>query len=383
MDNFASALSAIGVSVEVFSAYSGHGRPAWPVKTVITHEKLHRHAVLRGLPRRYSILNILRAFSLFVFKRLDRIRIRILTVRALNHESENAVIVFTDVVAKRALDDLGVSSRIHGIQIGQHHSSFQNLEIDAPVRAAVEHAFQSIGAFTALSQEDARKFASLLVVPCFAVPNMLSPQISTDITDPSTDNTTMVALGRLSSEKQFEMLILAFLRATDRDDLRDWTLDIYGDGDQRSYLQALIEDRHVQDRVRLRGVTDDVARVFSGASLHVVSSRYEGFGLSVLEAAQHGVATVAFDCSPGLHDLMVSVHGVLVQPTEGVDGLAAGIQCLIEDPASLRERGLRAREGTSVYEPERILRQWAPVVEAAARSKSGSTPRTDQVFEGR
>ncbi|MBS1905453.1 MAG: glycosyltransferase [Actinobacteria bacterium] len=286
-------------------------------------------------------------------------------IKAFAREAKDAVVVFTDISAKRAFDELGLSDRIQQVQIGQHHSPFEPFESNEPFATALRGAFRSVDAFTALSQKDADKFEALLGVPCFAVPNMLSPLRFSEAPSSTVVSRKAVALGRLSGEKQFEALILAFLQATDRDDLRDWTLDIYGDGEERRYLEALIIDRSAGDRVRLCGVAHDISRVFTDAALHISSSRWEGFGMSVLEAAQYGVPTVAFDCSPGLHDLMVVVHGELVPPADGVDGLASGIRELVADADSLRERGSWARDGAATYEPTRVLREWATVLHAA------------------
>lgn len=375
VENFSRALAEIGVVVRIFSLYPGRGPSDWPTTTVFAREGLHRRPAFRTPEGRRSPVRALLSLG---FKRFDRIRVRRRMVRALNEHAANDIVIFTDVTAKRALDDLGVSSRVVAPQVGQHHSSFQNLEIDSGVASAVKRGFRSVDAFTALSRDDAERFGRLLGVPSFAVPNMISPREPAIEPLPRGSSTSVIALGRLSSEKQFEMLIPAFLLATNTHELRTWTLDIYGDGDQREYLDALVQEHGAQDRIRLRGVTHDVPGVLREASLHVVSSRYEGFGLSVLEAAQSGVPTIAFDCSPGLHDLMVSVHGVLVAPAEGVEGLAKGIRDLIEDPASLRERGIRAREGIAPYEPESVLRKWALVVRAAGeRSRSRQTKPQD------
>lgn len=365
VENFASALSAIGVSVRVFSAYPGEGTASCRTRTVIEREYLHRHPVLQGAAERHSLFAVARAIPVLLFKRLDRFRIRRRMVKAFAREAKDAVVVFTDMTAKRAFDELGLSDRIQQVQIGQHHSPFEPFESSESFATALRGAFRSVDAFTALSQKDADKVEALLGVPCFAVPNMLSPLHFSEAPSPTLVSRKAVALGRLSGEKQFEALILAFLQATDRADLRDWTLDIYGDGEERRYLEALIIDRSVGDRVRLCGVAHDISRVFTDAALHISSSRWEGFGMSVLEAAQYGVPTVAFDCSPGLHDLMVILHGVLVPPAEGVDGLASGIRELVADADSLRERGSWARDGAATYEPTRVLREWATVLQAA------------------
>lgn len=365
IDNLAVALAEIDVSTEVFSIYPGTSTALQPVTTVIAREPLHRNPVLRTsepLWRRVAKLPLLG------FKYIDRLHFRSAIRRRMHRYGEDAAIIFTHVLAKEALDRAGVdSTSLRASLVGQHHSSFQSLEFEPGLESALRESFADVDAFTALSKADAEEFATMLAVPCFSVANMLSPSFEPAERPSEPLPAVAVALARLTEEKQLDLMIRSFVRATASDELRHWRLEIYGEGYQRAMLASTISSLGVEDRVQLRGTTSDVVGVLSRASVHLVTSRYEGFGLSVLEAAQSGVMTIAFDCSPGLHQLMVDVDGVLVPPVGGEDAMVRSVRLVLSDPVGIRARGDRARAGAQAYAPNVILRDWATMLDSAHR----------------
>ena len=90
---------------------------------------------------------------------------------------------------------------------------------------------------------------------------------------------------------------------------------IYGGGPERAALEAQIEAEGMQDRIELMGPTRRLGRALAEASLFVLSSRFEGFGLVILEAMQCGLPVVSFDCPPRASDIITSGRdGTLVPP---------------------------------------------------------------------
>jgi glycosyltransferase involved in cell wall biosynthesis len=142
----------------------------------------------------------------------------------------------------------------------------------------------------------------------------------------------------------------------------DWQLRIYGSGPQRDQLREQIESLGVSDRVVLMGRTQRLADAMAEASIFVLSSRFEGFGMVIVEAMSAGLAVVSFDCPNGPRDIITSgSDGILVPPAD-VDAMAAALDELIEDPerrrryaaAALRRSGDFA-VGTIGSQVERLL----------------------------
>lgn len=146
----------------------------------------------------------------------------------------------------------------------------------------------------------------------------------------------IVAVGRLSPQKGFDILIQAMARVPGA-----WSLEIWGDGTQRSALDELIAGLDLQDRVHLRGYTPDPFSVMRNADLFVLSSRHEGLPGVLIEALACGCQIVASDC----------LHG----PREILQGGKLGELVLVDDVAALADGITRAVEGKSHVDPALLL----------------------------
>lgn len=142
------------------------------------------------------------------------------------------------------------------------------------------------------------------------------------------DSRTVVAAGRLTRQKGFDLLIRAWKGVALEHP--DWTLEIYGTGQLHGPLLKLAEDQGVASSVVLRGASNDMEAVMSGASVFALSSRFEGFGLVILEAMSKGVPVASFDCPEGPATLIDDdVNGLLI-PNGDVEALSAGLLRLVE-----------------------------------------------------
>lgn len=171
----------------------------------------------------------------------------------------------------------------------------------------------------------------------------------------------LVAAGRLTEQKGFDLLIEAFARIADRHPR--WTLDIWGEGGERRALQALIDARGLAARIRLPGVSARPGGWAEGASAFVLSSRYEGFANVLGEAMALGLPAIAFDCDFGPSELVRDEQDGLLVPAEDVAALAEGLDRLLGD-APLRARlGEAAKSAARAFDVRRIAGQWDVVIE--------------------
>ena len=105
---------------------------------------------------------------------------------------------------------------------------------------------------------------------------------------------TFLAVGRMSPlHKGFDILIKAFALFAEQN--KEWRLNIVGDGPEKESLQELIDDNELSDRVTIYPFTKDIQRYYSTASVFVLSSRWEGFPLVIMEALAHGLPIIASD----------------------------------------------------------------------------------------
>jgi GalNAc-alpha-(1->4)-GalNAc-alpha-(1->3)-diNAcBac-PP-undecaprenol alpha-1,4-N-acetyl-D-galactosaminyltransferase len=151
----------------------------------------------------------------------------------------------------------------------------------------------------------------------------------------------LLAMGRLSPEKRFGLLIEAFSRLAPAHP--DWDLKILGDGPLRQELLAQVARHGLQERVLLPGVVRDVTPELAGADAFALCSSYEGFPNALLEAMACGLACVAFDCPSGPRELSEEGRMALLVPSDDGEGLGRELDRLMSQPALRTELGRAAR----------------------------------------
>lgn len=167
---------------------------------------------------------------------------------------------------------------------------------------------------------------------------------------PSADGQKMVlAVGRLSHEKGFDILIAVFAQLAARHPT--WRLVILGEGPLRPALESQVRQAGLASRIELPGLAGNVADWYDGADLYVMSSRYEGFGNTLVEAMSHGVAVVSFDCDSGPRNIISDgTDGLLVAPGDTA-ALERALDRMMGDEvlrARLRAQGIGTRERFSL-----------------------------------
>jgi glycosyltransferase involved in cell wall biosynthesis len=152
------------------------------------------------------------------------------------------------------------------------------------------------------------------------------------------------AIGRLSDEKGFDLLIEAVRRVLP--EAPDLKLVIAGDGPRKAQLQEQIDQRHLGDSVRLLGFCHDVRPVLEALDLFVLSSRREGLPNVVLEALAAETPVLATRIAGVPKVITDDVDGLLIEP-ENIDALVAGLKRCLAD-AELRRRLAAAGRQTVV-----------------------------------
>ena len=167
------------------------------------------------------------------------------------------------------------------------------------------------------------------------------------------DPDLIVTIGRLSPLKQFDHTIRAFDQVRDRHPKA--RLELFGDGPDEPRLEALIADLGLTDRAMLQGHRSDAADVLHRASAIVLTSRYEGHPLVLLEALARGCPVIAYDINYGPDETVIdTVTGYLVAP-DSIDGVADALDLILSDPNRVGALSQAAREWTAEHSPERSM----------------------------
>jgi len=179
---------------------------------------------------------------------------------------------------------------------------------------------------------------------------------------------SLVAVGRLATQKGFDMLLPAF--AALLPEYPDAVLTILGEGPERAALEAQAERLGIRNKVHMAGQSDSVLAEVAAADLFISSSRYEGFSNALLEAMALGKPVVATNSEGGTRDMVIDGQtGILVDPVT-VEALTEGLRRgLRADRAKLGDAG-RSHVG-SRYSRERILTDYAVLFDAVLAVAGG------------
>ncbi|WOB09437.1 glycosyltransferase family 4 protein [Piscinibacter gummiphilus] len=167
----------------------------------------------------------------------------------------------------------------------------------------------------------------------------------------------VLAVGRHVAQKGFDLLLRAWVEVVRR--LPEARLRIVGDGPLRAEHEALAAQLGLAGRIEWLAPTPQIERLYREAAVFVLSSRYEGMPLALLEAQALGVPAVAFDCPTGPAEILGDDTGRLV-PAEDTAGLAAALTELLSS-APLRAAMGRAAIARSraLFSPQEHERRWA------------------------
>lgn len=216
--------------------------------------------------------------------------------------------------------------------------------------------------FVVLTHEDAAFWPELDNVMVIPNPTSFFPVMVSDCTQKQ-----VIAAGRYVDQKGFDRLISAWRKVADKHP--DWVLKIYGDGWLREQLQQQIVELNIERRCFLEHSVPDIAAKFRESSIFVLSSKFEGFGLVIVEAMSCGLPVVSFACHCGPRDIISEkVDGFLVSEGD-IDRLSEKIDYLIEEDEVRKKMGKMARLKAESYRIEQIGPQWIALFESLYKSE--------------
>ena len=186
------------------------------------------------------------------------------------------------------------------------------------------------------------------------------------------DGRILVAAGRLIPQKGFDLLLDAFAAVSDR--FPDWTLVIWGEGDERSSLEAQRDRLGLANRVRLPGISAKPGMWIESADAFVLSSRFEGWAMVITEAMAAGIPVVSFDCAFGPAEQIQHNSDGLLVPSGNVAALSEALARVMGDDLLRARLGNAAKLKARDHAPERIAAAWDALLDEALAEHARQNP---------
>ncbi|WP_329385653.1 glycosyltransferase [Streptomyces sp. NBC_01351] len=236
--------------------------------------------------------------------------------------------------------------------IGMSHESFEASQ-KSTRGERVRRYYPEVDRLLVLTPEDADLWIRAGMENVGSMPNPLP--FMPDSPAPRTER-VVACVGRLAFEKGVDLLLDAWADASPHHP--DWVLRIYGAGVEEPALRAHCASLGLDESVQWMGSTDDVLGALRGASVFAQASRAEGFPITLLEAMAAGLPVAAFDCAPGVREIVRHGEDGLLARLGNTMELAGHLDALMTD-AELRDRlGDTAFRSVQRYSSAEITDRW-------------------------
>ena len=205
--------------------------------------------------------------------------------------------------------------------------------------------------FVVLTEEDRQAWSELSNVSVIPDPLSFVPTQKSTLTEKR-----VIAVGRYVYQKGFDLLLQAWAKV--EKEHGDWQLAIFGDGDRTPYEQLMRQLSIDESRCHLNGPTSMIQQEYVNSSLFVFSSRFEGFGMVLVEAMACGLPVVSFACPCGPKDIVKHGEDGLLVENGNVEALADNLSRLMNDESLRCSMSQAAQRNAQRFNLEHIAERW-------------------------
>ena len=147
----------------------------------------------------------------------------------------------------------------------------------------------------------------------------------------------------------------------------DWILEIYGNGSERENLQNKINKLRLEKSFLLKGAEKNIQEKYLESSIYVMSSRFEGMPMVLLEAMTYGLPIISFDCPCGPKDIIKDNEDGFLVEFGNIEQMAEKIEKLISDEEKRKLFGKNARKNVERFSADTIMKEWKELFESLLR----------------
>ena len=224
-------------------------------------------------------------------------------------------------------------------------------------RRKLEQAVRKLDALVLLTRHDADSWAGLTRTEI--IPNSMPffPEQAS-----SCENKQVIFVGRFSEQKGLNYLIKTWEGVYKKH--KDWTLHMYGEGEQKAILLDLIEKADLTDAVVVHEPTRQIMEKYQESSIFLLTSRFEGLPMVLIEAQACGLPIVSFNCPWGPADIIKNGEDGFLVEYLNTDEAAHRVCQLIENDELRKRMGRQARINVQRYRRDKVMKRWTDLFES-------------------
>jgi len=175
----------------------------------------------------------------------------------------------------------------------------------------------------------------------------------------NTDSRKIISVGRLNTQKGFDILIDAARIVFAKH--KDWSWMIVGEGEEKEFLENKVKEYNLDKHIFFKGNTKNIEDYYKDAAIFVLTSRFEGFGLVITEAKLYRLPVVSFECKAGPKELIRNQHNGFLIPCFDIEMMANKINLLIENDQLRVRFSDNAYDDTAKFDYPAVLQKWEKI----------------------
>ncbi|MBE6124971.1 MAG: glycosyltransferase family 4 protein [Erysipelotrichaceae bacterium] len=245
--------------------------------------------------------------------------------------------------------------------IGWQHSCYQAYFETPGIRMynldkASEFTFENIDRYVVQTRDDHDRILKRFGYDATVInnPNTFNSDQTSTLTARN-----FLAAGRFVPLKGFDRLLEAFRKFAETD--KEWKLVLVGEGPEKENYQELISRHGIQDRVIMPGRSNRMEDHYLNASVYLMTSQWEGWGMTVAEAMEYGLPVISFDI-PSMHEIFGETECGIIVPMNDVEAMAKAMTELTCDPERLRRLGHNGEKQIEQFDADIVCRRWLEIL---------------------